>query len=91
MKKRQNTSHAVITGIVVPSEWDAKGNATAVVISTPDEEEYLVRKGKKGNELLALIQHLVEVRGLLGMKENRKAITVEAYSEITEYKPRRDE
>jgi hypothetical protein len=91
VKIRQNTYQAVITGIVVPSEWDAKGNVTAIVISTPDEEEYLVRKDKKGAELLALIQQLVEVSGLLGMEETRKAITVETYSKITEYKPRLDE
>lgn len=60
--KRQS-KFSVVSGLVVPVQWDANGNAVTVSIHTRDENVFLVEHTKIGNELLNLIQAEVEVTG----------------------------
>ena len=60
--KRQS-KFSVVSGLVVPVQWDANGNAVTVCIHTKDENVFLVEHTKIGNELLNLIQAEVEVTG----------------------------
>lgn len=60
--KRQS-KFSVVSGLVVPVQWDANGNAVTVSIHTKDENVFLVEHTKIGNELLNLIQAEVEVTG----------------------------
>jgi hypothetical protein len=69
-----------VTGVVVPTDWDEKGNVVSIAISSHDEIEYFVDKKGKGPELLPLIRKEVEVRGLVRDEENRKFITVRKFS-----------
>jgi hypothetical protein len=68
-----------IRGIVIPVEWDAKGNAIKAALLTADEGEYLVEENTMGRKLLGMVQRVVEVRGLVRVKGGRKIITVEDY------------
>jgi len=68
-----------IRGIVIPVDWDEKGKVVAVGISARDEQEYLVDKDHKGQELLHCIQEEVEVRGIPRESKDKKAIAVQAY------------
>ena len=68
-----------IRGIVIPVDWDEKGKVIAAAISTHDEDEYLIERIYKGQELLDLLRREVEVRGLVREKENKK-IRVQEYS-----------
>jgi len=67
-------------GLVIPTDWDEKGNVSAVVISTHNEEEYAVKLNRKGKELLSLIREPVKVTGQLTMSEFNKIIDIQEYS-----------
>ncbi len=68
-----------IKGIIIPVNWDEKGNVIAVAISTFDEDEYLVDKQGKGQKMLELLQEQVEIRGVLRNEDGKKIITVKKY------------
>ena len=67
-------------GLVIPTDWDEKGNVSAVIISTHDEEEYAVKLNTKGRELLSLIREPIKVTGHLTRCEFNKVIDIEEYS-----------
>lgn len=69
-----------IRGIVIPVEWDEKGNILSVAISSRDEDEYFVSNRDKGQELRALSREEVEVFGVLTEEDDRKWITVKRYN-----------
>ncbi len=69
-----------IRGIVIPVDWDEKGNPVAVSISTHQEDEYFIDKDyHKGKELLHSIQEEVEVSGVVREDEDKKIISVQKY------------
>lgn len=63
MKEKKDTEMRSIIGIIVPADWDDDDNLIELAIQTIDEEEYLIKKNKKGRELLDLIEQEVEVIG----------------------------
>lgn len=68
-----------IRGIVVPVDWDEKGNVITAAISCQDEVEYQLDNNKKGSELLSLAQEEVEAIGIVRENGDRKVITVIEY------------
>ena len=69
-----------VRGIVIPVDWDTEGNALAVAISSPDEQEYVIVLDEKGKELLQFIRHEIEVKCIFRKAiKNRKIITVKSY------------
>ena len=68
-----------INGIIVPVDWDEKGNVIAAAISCHGEVEYQIEKDTKGSELLSFIQKEVEVTGIVREKHDRKVIAVTEY------------
>ena len=82
-KSEKNFNKKVKTkGLVIPTEWDERGNISAVVISTYNEENYTVELNKKGQELLSLIREPVKVTGVLRMNGKDMIIDVEKYNII---------
>lgn len=81
-ESNNNTAMNVLTvrGIVIPAEWDERGNVVAVAVSAYNEEEYLIDRRGKGEELQSLIRRQVEVTGVVTGRRKRKTITVEDYS-----------
>ena len=69
-----------IRGIIIPADWDEKGNIVAVGISTYDEVEYLIENNEKGKELLAFIRQQVKVSGEVRQKRGKKIITINEYN-----------
>jgi len=69
-----------LEGIIVPAEWDNKGNAVAAAISTYNEDQILIETDEKGDELLACMRKGVELRGILRMEKNKKIITVSEFT-----------
>ena len=65
-----------IKGIVIPMDWDEKGNVVGVAISTFNEDEYLVDRNEKGVKLMRFIRLEVEIRGILRKEGNRQMVTV---------------
>ena len=68
-----------INGIIVPVDWDEKGNVIAGAISCHGEIEYRIDNNTKGSELLSFVQEEVEITGVVREKGDRKVITVNEY------------
>lgn len=82
MKTKVTPHQTVLKGIVIPVDWDEKGNVIALAVSTHDEEEYLVQKDKNWNALFPFMRKQVEVSGPVVMKKNQKFIKVKSCREI---------
>ena len=69
-----------IKGLIIPVDWDGKGNVTATAITTHFEEEYLVDDNARGEELIAFLRQRAKVSGFIIQNENgKKIISVEKY------------
>ena len=68
-------------GIILPADWDDEGNITRVLLSTPEEEEYLLLTNNiEKAELLKFLRKDVEVTGYITEDGKRKKITVETFT-----------
>jgi hypothetical protein len=63
--QEKNPQLVTIKGIVIPVDWDQKGNPLSVAIATHKEEEYLICNDSQGKSLLDLVTKEVEVTGSL--------------------------
>ena len=79
MKMKAEEKLTCINGIIVPVDWDEKGNVIAGAISCHGEVEYRIDNNTKGSELLSFIQEEVEATGIVREKADRKVITVTEY------------
>ena len=68
--KKKEVKRPIITGIILPSQWDNQGKTTRISIHASDESEYLVDYSGLGRELLNLIQKKVEVKGKIRERLN---------------------
>jgi len=62
----------LISGIVVPLNWDEVEKVVAVALSANTEDEYLIDENCKGRELLHFLQEDVEVSGVVREDEDKK-------------------
>ena len=70
----------MISGIVIPAQWDANGNVITVTIHTRDEKVLLVEHTKIGNDLLNLIHKEVEVTGKIRERiDGKTCIGIKSY------------
>jgi hypothetical protein len=77
--KRQSR-FSVISGIVIPVQWDANGNVITVTIHTNDEKVFWVEHTKIGNELLNLVKAEVEVTGKIRERiDGKTSIGIKTY------------
>jgi len=87
-KRRTVDKPTMVRGIVIPVDWDKEGNALAVAISSPDEQEYLIEQDEKGKELIGLIRQEIEVSGMVRKaNKDRKTIAVKSYRLKTSENP----
>ncbi len=75
----RNNEQVNIKGILIPVDWDNKGNVIRAAIFSANEEEYIVEENEKGKKLYGLMQQVVEIKGLMREEAGRKIITVELY------------
>lgn len=78
-KGKAGNNLVIIRGIIIPADWDEKGNVVAVAVSTYDEVEYLIENNEKGKELKAFIREEVEASGILKKEKNRLIMTIKEY------------
>ena len=69
-----------VKGVILPADWDSKGNVTAVSISAIDETEYLVENYGRGRELMTLINQEVAALGKTWGDGISRVIEVTDYS-----------
>jgi hypothetical protein len=79
-KSKGENKQVRVRGLIIPANWDDKGDVTAITISTYEEEEYLIDNNEKGEQLLSLLRREVEVSGLMRKEEGNKKIKVEEFS-----------
>jgi 5S rRNA maturation endonuclease (ribonuclease M5) len=85
MENKDISSLTTVRGLVIPVDWDDKGNVTATAISTHLEEEYLVDQDAWGEALLAFLRQRVKVSGSVVLKKDgKKVITVKKYEVLEE-------
>ncbi len=85
MENKDASSLKTVRGLVIPVDWDDKGNVTATAISTHLEEEYLVDQDAWGEALLAFLRQRVKVSGSVVLKKDgKKVITVKKYEVLEE-------
>ncbi|MBN2061193.1 MAG: hypothetical protein JW882_12340 [Deltaproteobacteria bacterium] len=69
-----------IRGIVLPADWDDKGNIKNILISTPNEEEYYITSNEKSEILMDFLRQEVEVVGPVRENKHQKSITIQNFS-----------
>jgi 5S rRNA maturation endonuclease (ribonuclease M5) len=85
MESKDISNLTTVRGLVIPVDWDDKGNVTATAISTHLEEEYLVDQDAWGEALLAFLRQRVKVSGSVALKKDgKKVITVKKYEVLEE-------
>jgi 5S rRNA maturation endonuclease (ribonuclease M5) len=85
MEDKDASTLTTVRGLVIPVDWDDKGNVIATAISTHLEEEYLVDQNAWGEALLAFLRQRVKVSGSIILKEDgKKVITVKKYEVLEE-------
>ena len=84
-KKDPVEDFITIRGLLVPVDWDEKGNIIKTAVSTYFEEEYLIEKNVRGEALLPFLRQKVKVIGFVRMDDRgRKVVRVEEYEVIEE-------
>ena len=84
-KVKKKGRKPVISGIVIPEQWDANGKVVTVTIHTNDEKVFLVEHTKIGNDLLDLIHKKVEVTGKIRERlDGKTSIGIKSYTTIDE-------
>lgn len=76
-----NGKQISIKGILIPADWDAKGNVVKGAILTPDEGEYIVEENDKGKKMLGLLQQMVEIIGVVRKEAGKKIIKVQKFQQ----------
>ncbi len=76
---------ATLMGIITAVQWDEDDNVTSISLSTPEEEEYIIKDNSIGEELLCYVYQQVKVAGLIEEDEyGEKMINVESYEVFEE-------
>ena len=78
------TGFTTLRGLIIPVDWDERGNISSIAVSTNFEEEYLVDENPLADELLAFARLRVKVQGSVREEEGKKIITVEKYEVLEE-------
>ena len=65
-----------IRGIIIPVNWDAKGNVIGMAIATHKEEEYFIEDDGKAAKLMSFLRQEVKISGILKNKGGKKIIKI---------------
>jgi hypothetical protein len=71
-----------VEGIIIPANWDNRGNVVDLAIATRDEQEYLITDKDQVAKLKPLLRQEVEIKGILRSKEGKRIIKVKKFSKL---------
>ena len=71
-----------VEGIIIPANWDNKGNVVDLVLAARDEEEYLIGDKEQITRLKSFLRQEVKIKGILRTKEGKKIIKVKKFSKL---------
>jgi len=78
-KNKSGAAFAKIWGVIIPADWDDKGNVMAIAISTRTEEEYRIKMDHNGEKLKAFLHREAEVSGFLRREKNKMVLVIEHF------------
>lgn len=79
-KEDPEKGFSVLTGLIIPVQWNEKGEITKVALSTYDEEEYLITNNEKFEELSRFLRQEVELTGSVIQNNKVKSIQVHSFN-----------
>jgi hypothetical protein len=68
-----------VKGILIPVNWDKKGNVVSVAIATDDENEYLVENQDLAGKLKGQLRQVVEVSGIVKRARGKNIIKIQQW------------
>ena len=68
-----------VKGILIPVNWDKKGNVVSVAIATDDESEYLVEDQELSVKLKGELRQVVEVSGIVKRSRGKNIIKIKQW------------
>ena len=68
-----------VKGILIPVNWDKKGNVVSVAIATDDENEYLVEDQELTVKLKGRLRQVVEVSGIVKRARGKNIIKIKQW------------
>lgn len=72
-------SQTVINGIIIPSEWNEKGEIQNIAIVTFDEDTFLIARNNHAKTLMNSLRKTVTLSGKVSMKGVRKEIRISKF------------
>jgi hypothetical protein len=81
MATNTKTNHPItVHGLIIPMDWDGRGNVIGVAISTSLEEEYRIELDRRGEELLGFVRERVRASGEVRLDaQGGKVLMVHTY------------
>ena len=77
---KKKSKKSMISGIVIPDQWDANGKVITVSIHANDEKVFLVEHTRIGNDLLNFVHKEVEVTGKIRERfDGKTSIGIKSY------------
>ena len=71
-----------LEGIIIPANWDNKGNVLNLAIATRDEQEYLITDKDQIARLKPLLRQEVEIKGTTRIQEGKRIIKVKKFTKL---------
>ena len=68
-----------VKGILIPVNWDHKGNVLSVAIAADDENEYVVEGQAMAEKLKRLLRQVVHVSGVVKRVQGKNIIKIEQW------------
>jgi hypothetical protein len=74
-----------IQGLILPTEWDEKGDVVDIALSAFNEDEYLIDIDEIGRQLLSSLRVKVEAKGFVREEKGKKKIKIQNYTILNQY------
>jgi hypothetical protein len=68
-----------VKGILIPVNWDQKGNVVSVAIATDEEKEYLVADPELAEKMKRRLRQVVEASGIVTKSQGKNIITIKQW------------
>ncbi|MEE4264754.1 MAG: hypothetical protein V2I56_18870 [Desulfobacteraceae bacterium] len=68
-----------VKGILIPVNWDKKGNVVSVAIATDDENEYLIEDEELSVKLKGRLRQVVEASGIVKRAGGKNIIKIKQW------------
>ena len=68
-----------VKGILIPVNWDKKGNVVSVAIDADDESEYLIEDQELADKLKGRLRQIIQVRGVVKEAQGKNIIKIKQW------------